>query len=64
MILKSSFAQGKLWIFLQIRHLSEAAVFSVYGHWVNRGYYYSRDLLFANRPRPRYQNPEVQMVAA
>ncbi|VDD88324.1 unnamed protein product [Enterobius vermicularis] len=48
----------------EIRHLSEAAVFSVYGHWVNRGYYYSRDLLFANRPRPRYQNPEVQMVAA
>uniref|UniRef100_A0A0N5AFS8 phosphorylase kinase n=1 Tax=Syphacia muris TaxID=451379 RepID=A0A0N5AFS8_9BILA len=43
----------------EIRHESEAAVFAVYGHWVNRGYYYSRDLLFANRPRPRYQKPEL-----
>lgn len=51
----------------EIRHESEAAVFAVYGHWVNRGYYYSRDLLFANRPRPRYQKPElpeIQTVAA
>uniref|UniRef100_A0A914VIA2 phosphorylase kinase n=1 Tax=Plectus sambesii TaxID=2011161 RepID=A0A914VIA2_9BILA len=37
----------------QIRHESEAAVFAVYGHWVNRGFYYSRDMLFANKPRPK-----------
>lgn len=48
----------------EIRHESEAAVFAVYGHWVNRGYYYSRDLLFANRPRPRYQSSEMQTAAA
>ncbi|MFH4980756.1 hypothetical protein AB6A40_007465 [Gnathostoma spinigerum] len=38
----------------EIRHESEAAVFYVYGHWVNRGFYYSRDMLFANKPRPKY----------
>ncbi|CAI2349832.1 unnamed protein product [Caenorhabditis sp. 36 PRJEB53466] len=36
-----------------IRHEAEASMFSVYGHWVNRGFYYSRDMLFANRPRPK-----------
>lgn len=36
----------------QIRHEAEASMFSVYGHWVNRGFYYSRDMLFANKPRP------------
>lgn len=44
-----------------IRHESEATVFAVYGHWVNRGFYYSRDMLFANRPRPKYKKPEVQL---
>ncbi|CAI5444593.1 unnamed protein product [Caenorhabditis angaria] len=36
-----------------IRHEAEASMFSVYGHWVNRGFYYSRDMLFANKPRPK-----------
>jgi phosphorylase kinase gamma subunit len=40
--------------FSQIRHEAEAAAFAVYGHWVNRGFYYSRDMLFANKPRPKY----------
>ncbi|KJH48807.1 hypothetical protein DICVIV_05060 [Dictyocaulus viviparus] len=38
-----------------IRHEAESAIFSVYGHWVNRGFYYSRDMLFANKPRPKYR---------
>ncbi|RCN28816.1 kinase domain protein [Ancylostoma caninum] len=42
-----------------IRHEAESAMFSVYGHWVNRGFYYSRDMLFANRPRPKYQKVEA-----
>ncbi|KAK6043877.1 hypothetical protein COOONC_18616 [Cooperia oncophora] len=42
-----------------IRHEAESAIFSVYGHWVNRGFYYSRDMLFANRPRPKYQKTEA-----
>uniref|UniRef100_A0A915DAD4 phosphorylase kinase n=1 Tax=Ditylenchus dipsaci TaxID=166011 RepID=A0A915DAD4_9BILA len=37
-----------------IRHEAESASFAVYGHWVNRGFYYSRDMLFANKPKPRY----------
>ncbi|CAI4230645.1 unnamed protein product [Auanema sp. JU1783] len=37
-----------------IRREAESAAFSVYGHWVNRGFYYSRDMLFANQPRPKY----------
>ncbi|ETN76334.1 kinase domain protein, partial [Necator americanus] len=41
-----------------IRHEAESAMFSVYGHWVNRGFYYSRDMLFANRPRPKYKKVE------
>ncbi|VDN60582.1 unnamed protein product [Dracunculus medinensis] len=45
-----------------IRHESEAAVFAVYGHWVNRGFYYSRDMLFANKPRPKFKS--VVVVAA
>ncbi|CAL2035081.1 hypothetical protein CAEBREN_20876 [Caenorhabditis brenneri] len=36
-----------------IRHEAESSMFSVYGHWVNRGFYYSRDMLFANKPRPK-----------
>nr|CDJ90610.1 Tetratricopeptide TPR2 and Tetratricopeptide TPR-3 and Serine threonine protein kinase-related domain containing protein [Haemonchus contortus] len=42
-----------------IRHEAESAMFSVYGHWVNRGFYYSRDMLFANKPRPKYQKVEA-----
>ena len=38
----------------EIRHEAESASFDVYGHWVNRGFYYSRDMLFANNPRPKY----------
>ncbi|KAH7731730.1 Protein kinase domain containing protein [Aphelenchoides avenae] len=38
----------------EIRHEAEAVSFAVYGHWVNRGFHYSRDMLFANRPRPKY----------
>ncbi len=38
----------------EIRHEAEAASFAVYGHWVNRGFYYSRDMLFANQPKPKY----------
>ncbi|CAD6197578.1 unnamed protein product [Caenorhabditis auriculariae] len=45
-----------------IRHEAEAAMFSVYGHWVNRGFYYSRDMLFANKPRPKYQKTEQLSV--
>lgn len=41
----------------EIRHEAEAAAFAVYGHWVNRGFYYSRDMLFANQPRPKYMRP-------
>lgn len=26
----------------------------IIGHWVNRGFHYSRDMLFANKPRPKY----------
>lgn len=47
-----------------IRHESESAVFALYGHWVNRGFYYSRDMLFANRPRPKFKRPEVEAVSA
>lgn len=47
---------------LQIRHEAESAMFSVYGHWVNRGFYYSRDMLFANRPRPKYKKVEAQYI--
>jgi len=36
-----------------IRHETEATVFAVFGHWVNKGFYESRDMLFANRPRPK-----------
>ncbi|VDK48986.1 unnamed protein product [Anisakis simplex] len=46
-----------------IRHESEATVFSVYGHWVNRGFFYSRDMLFANKPRPKYRGIEVEACA-
>ncbi|VDK81774.1 unnamed protein product [Litomosoides sigmodontis] len=42
-----------------IRRESEAAVFELYGHWVNRGFYYSRDMLFANKPKPKYRKVEV-----
>ncbi|CAB3402236.1 unnamed protein product [Caenorhabditis bovis] len=42
-----------------IRHEAEASVFSVYGHWVNRGFYYSRDMLFANKPRPKMAKPST-----
>uniref|UniRef100_A0A914HCA6 phosphorylase kinase n=1 Tax=Globodera rostochiensis TaxID=31243 RepID=A0A914HCA6_GLORO len=38
----------------EIRHEAESASFAIYGHWVNRGFYYSRDMLFANKPRPKY----------
>ncbi|KAL3095427.1 hypothetical protein niasHS_007526 [Heterodera schachtii] len=38
----------------EIRHEAESASFAIYGHWVNRGFFYSRDMLFANKPRPRY----------
>lgn len=34
-----------------IRHEAESAAFAVYGHWVNRGFHYSRDMLFA-KARP------------
>ncbi|VDN05704.1 unnamed protein product [Thelazia callipaeda] len=47
-----------------IRRESEAAVFAVYGHWVNRGFYYSRDMLFANKPRPKYKKLEVEVISA
>lgn len=43
----------------QVRHEAEAAVFTVYGHWVNKGFYESRDLLFANRPRPKRQRKQA-----
>ncbi|PIO65687.1 kinase domain protein [Teladorsagia circumcincta] len=43
----------------EIRHEAESAIFSVYGHWVNRGFHYSRDMLFANKPRPKYQKTEA-----
>uniref|UniRef100_A0A0K0G4B9 phosphorylase kinase n=1 Tax=Strongyloides venezuelensis TaxID=75913 RepID=A0A0K0G4B9_STRVS len=32
---------------------AEAATFAIYGHWVNRGFFYSRDMLFANKPKPK-----------
>ena len=48
--------------FPEIRHEAEAAAFAVYGHWVNRGFYYSRDMLFANKPRPKYLRPTEIMV--
>ncbi|MCP9259646.1 Phosphorylase b kinase gamma catalytic chain, liver/testis isoform [Dirofilaria immitis] len=48
-------------VILKIRHESEAAVFEVYGHWVNRGFYYSRDMLFANKPRPKCRKMEVEV---
>uniref|UniRef100_A0AC35TLZ1 Phosphorylase kinase n=1 Tax=Rhabditophanes sp. KR3021 TaxID=114890 RepID=A0AC35TLZ1_9BILA len=32
---------------------AEAASFAVYGHWVNRGFFYSRDMLFANKAKPK-----------
>ncbi|KAI6240191.1 Phosphorylase kinase [Aphelenchoides fujianensis] len=38
----------------EIRHEAEAAAFAVFGHWVNRGFHYSRDVLFSNKPRPVY----------
>uniref|UniRef100_A0A1I8EAE4 phosphorylase kinase n=1 Tax=Wuchereria bancrofti TaxID=6293 RepID=A0A1I8EAE4_WUCBA len=38
----------------------DAAVFEVYGHWVNRGFYYSRDMLFANKPKPKYRKMEIE----
>lgn len=50
--------------FPEIRHEAEAAAFAVYGHWVNRGFYYSRDMLFANQPRPKYvvhENTTIQV---
>ncbi|PAV60068.1 hypothetical protein WR25_19554 [Diploscapter pachys] len=48
-----------------IRHEAEAAMFSIYGHWVNRGYYYSRDMLFANKPRPKYykRDPDASVTS-
>uniref|UniRef100_A0A915C7Q7 phosphorylase kinase n=1 Tax=Parascaris univalens TaxID=6257 RepID=A0A915C7Q7_PARUN len=46
-----------------IRHESEATVFAVYGHWVNRGFFYSRDMLFANKPRPKFRRVEVEACA-
>uniref|UniRef100_A0A1I7ZT76 phosphorylase kinase n=1 Tax=Steinernema glaseri TaxID=37863 RepID=A0A1I7ZT76_9BILA len=42
----------------EIRHEAEAAAFAVYGHWVNRGYH-GRDMLFANRPRPKCRKQEA-----
>ncbi|KAE9552032.1 hypothetical protein FO519_004757 [Halicephalobus sp. NKZ332] len=48
--------------FPEIRHEAESAAFAVYGHWVNRGFYYSRDLLFANKPRPKYIQPTTEAV--
>lgn len=42
-----------------IRHEAESSMFSVYGHWVNRGFYYSRDMLFANKPRPKFAKKSV-----
>ncbi|CAJ0941790.1 unnamed protein product, partial [Mesorhabditis belari] len=39
----------------EIRHEAESAMFCVYGHWVNRGFHYSRDMLFANAPRPKHK---------
>lgn len=48
---------------VQIRHESEATVFAVYGHWVNRGFFYSRDMLFANKPRPKFRRVEVEACA-
>ncbi|CAD5222296.1 unnamed protein product [Bursaphelenchus xylophilus] len=38
--------------YTEVRHEAEAAAFAVFGHWVSRGFHYSRDMLFANRPRP------------
>ncbi|KAI6215213.1 Phosphorylase kinase [Aphelenchoides besseyi] len=38
----------------EIRHEAEAAAFDVFGHWINRGFHYSRDMLFANKSRPLY----------
>uniref|UniRef100_A0A8R1E2J9 phosphorylase kinase n=2 Tax=Caenorhabditis japonica TaxID=281687 RepID=A0A8R1E2J9_CAEJA len=46
-----------------IRHEAEASMFSVYGHWVNRGFYYSRDMLFANKPRPKVAKLEAATKA-
>ena len=43
----------------QIRHEAEATVFAVYGHWVNKGFYESRDLLFANRARPKRLRKQI-----
>ncbi|KAF1763522.1 hypothetical protein GCK72_011788 [Caenorhabditis remanei] len=43
-----------------IRHEAESSMFSVYGHWVNRGFYYSRDMLFANKPRPKMAKKSVE----
>ncbi|CAD5217525.1 unnamed protein product [Bursaphelenchus okinawaensis] len=39
----------------EVRHEAEAAAFAVFGHWVSRGFHYSRDMLFANRPRPPHK---------
>lgn len=39
---------------VEVRHEAEAAAFAVFGHWVSRGFHYSRDMLFANRPRPQF----------
>jgi phosphorylase kinase gamma subunit len=47
-----------------IRHEAEAASFAVYGHWVNRGFYYSRDMLFVNHPRPKHVALHKVKVAA
>ncbi|CAJ0578749.1 unnamed protein product, partial [Mesorhabditis spiculigera] len=44
----------------EIRHEAESAVFGIYGHWVNRGFHYSRDLLFANAPRPKRARQEPE----
>ncbi|TKR77379.1 hypothetical protein L596_018364 [Steinernema carpocapsae] len=46
----------------EIRHEAEAAAFAVYGHWVNRGYH-GRDMLFANRPRPKFRKHDVAVTA-
>uniref|UniRef100_A0A0N4ZVD0 phosphorylase kinase n=1 Tax=Parastrongyloides trichosuri TaxID=131310 RepID=A0A0N4ZVD0_PARTI len=37
----------------EIWHEAEAVSFAIYGHWVNRGFFYSRDMLFANKPKPK-----------
>uniref|UniRef100_A0A7E4VY12 phosphorylase kinase n=1 Tax=Panagrellus redivivus TaxID=6233 RepID=A0A7E4VY12_PANRE len=49
--------------FPEIRHEAEAAAFAVYGHWVNRGFYYSRDMLFANKPKPKYVKKDNNAVS-